>query len=74
LWTKTGIKLVPITEKDDWVLTVAQSPNQSVVAIGTNDGLVEVYRLNFTLVHGLYQVSQKSIFDPLRINMLIVIL
>lgn len=42
-------------------MTVAQSPNQSVVAVGTNDGLVEVYKLNFTLVHGLHQVRNNHV-------------
>lgn len=52
--------MVPVAEKEDWILSAAQSSNQSMVAIGTNDGLVEVYKLNFNLVHGLYQVKGEG--------------
>jgi hypothetical protein len=31
-------------------------PKQNFVAVGTNDGQIAMYQLNFTTVHGLYQV------------------
>ena len=36
---------------------VRPRPKHNFVAIGTNDGQIAVYQLNFTTVHGLYQVG-----------------
>ena len=33
-------------------------PKQNFVAVGTNDGQIAMYQLNFTTVHGLYQVGR----------------
>ena len=35
-------------------------PKQNFVAVGTNDGQIAMYQLNFTTVHGLYQVGGSA--------------
>eukprot|EP01064_Diplonema_japonicum_P000248 TRINITY_DN10184_c2_g1_i1.p1 TRINITY_DN10184_c2_g1~~TRINITY_DN10184_c2_g1_i1.p1 ORF type:complete len:1221 (+),score=188.38 TRINITY_DN10184_c2_g1_i1:64-3726(+) len=55
LWTKEGVRLSTITEVDDWVWSVKQRPKLNFIAMGTNDGLIAMYQLVFSTVHGLYQ-------------------
>jgi len=55
LWTKEGVKLQAICERDSWIWSVAPRPKQNYVAVGCNDGTVAVYQLVFATVHGLYQ-------------------
>eukprot|EP01061_Rhynchopus_euleeides_P016277 TRINITY_DN27556_c0_g1_i1.p1 TRINITY_DN27556_c0_g1~~TRINITY_DN27556_c0_g1_i1.p1 ORF type:complete len:1234 (+),score=571.29 TRINITY_DN27556_c0_g1_i1:232-3933(+) len=66
LWTKEGVRLSTIAEVDDWVWSVKQRPklgskvssklnNTDYIAMGTNDGLIAMYQLIFSTVHGLYQ-------------------
>jgi intraflagellar transport protein 122 len=55
LWTKDGVRLVPICERESWIWCVAPRPKQNYVAVGTNDGMLAVYQLVFATVHGLYQ-------------------
>ena len=56
LWTKDGVQLAPVCQRDDWVWAVAPRPRQNYVAVGCNDGSVALYQLVFSTVHGLYQV------------------
>eukprot|EP01002_Notosolenus_urceolatus_P013184 NODE_43_length_3237_cov_15.831556_g34_i0.p1 GENE.NODE_43_length_3237_cov_15.831556_g34_i0~~NODE_43_length_3237_cov_15.831556_g34_i0.p1 ORF type:complete len:1042 (+),score=386.07 NODE_43_length_3237_cov_15.831556_g34_i0:156-3128(+) len=55
LWTRDGVRLTTIATMDNWVWSVAQKPKQNFVAVGTNDGVIAVYQLIFSTVHGLYQ-------------------
>eukprot|EP00754_Rhynchopus_humris_P012587 Rhum_TRINITY_DN14297_c3_g2::Rhum_TRINITY_DN14297_c3_g2_i1::g.78668::m.78668/K19656/IFT122; intraflagellar transport protein 122 len=66
LWTKEGVRLSTVAEVDDWVWSVKQRPsagskasvkasNTDHIAMGTNDGLIAMYQLCFSTVHGLYQ-------------------
>ena len=51
LWTKEGVRLTTIAERDDWVWCCAPRPNANYVAIGTNDGAICMYQLMFSTVH-----------------------
>eukprot|EP00002_Diphylleia_rotans_P020025 TRINITY_DN3881_c0_g1_i2.p1 TRINITY_DN3881_c0_g1~~TRINITY_DN3881_c0_g1_i2.p1 ORF type:complete len:1192 (+),score=258.09 TRINITY_DN3881_c0_g1_i2:235-3810(+) len=55
LWTKEGVKLTHIGERDDWVWCCHPKPKQNYVGVGCNDGSLAVYQLIFSTVHGLYQ-------------------
>mmetsp|Transcript_24173 Transcript_24173/g.65451 ORF Transcript_24173/g.65451 Transcript_24173/m.65451 type:complete len:1251 (-) Transcript_24173:228-3980(-) len=55
LWTKDGVKLVQIGEGKDWVWCCRQRPRNNMVAVGTNDGTIMMFQLQFNTVHGLYQ-------------------
>lgn len=57
LWTREGIKLATVAERDSWVWTAAARPRQSFVAFCTNDGVIGMHQLVFSTVHGLYQDS-----------------
>lgn len=54
LWTKEGVRLVTIGERDDWVWCCAAKPKHNFVAVGCNDGTLTLYQLVFNTVHGLY--------------------
>ena len=55
LWTKEGIRLKTLSEHKDWVWSIAARPNHNDVAIGTNDGEIELVQMLFATVHGLYK-------------------
>lgn len=55
LWTKEGVKLTTISEREDWVWAAKPRPRQNYVAVGCNGGTISVYQLIFSTVHGLYQ-------------------
>eukprot|EP01047_Picozoa_sp_COSAG01_P070906 COSAG01_NODE_10870_length_2065_cov_5.939471_2_plen_106_part_01 len=55
LYTKEGVKLVTIGEREDWVWCAAARPKQNYVAVGCNDGTITMYQLIFSTVHGLYR-------------------
>lgn len=55
LWTREGVQLSQICERDDWIWMVAPRPKHNTVAVGCNDGTVALYQLVFSTVHGLYQ-------------------
>nr|CAG4716983.1 unnamed protein product [Naegleria fowleri] len=54
LWNKDGIQLVPISKHQGWVWGIAQKPNQNYVAVATNEGALQVFKLDFITVHSLY--------------------
>eukprot|EP00727_Mastigamoeba_balamuthi_P011662 m51a1_g7118 putative intraflagellar transport protein 122 homolog isoform x2 (1281) ;mRNA; r:111972-117314 len=54
LWTKEGVFLTTIAERDDWVWACKPRPKQNYVAVGDNNGVVSMYQLVFSTVHGLY--------------------
>ena len=55
LWTKDGVRLVTIAEREDWVWTCVPRPNANYVVVGSNDGTICMYQLMFSTVHGLYR-------------------
>lgn len=55
LWTKEGVKLLNICEENDWCWSVSQRPNKNYVTVGSNDGMIRTYNLDFDMVHGLYK-------------------
>ena len=55
LYTKDGVFLRQVTEKEDWVWTVKARPKAKQLLIGCNDGLVALFSTVFSTVHGLYQ-------------------
>ena len=55
LWTKEGVRLTAIAERDDWVWCCVPRPNQNFVVLGCNDGTIAMYQLMFSTVHGLYK-------------------
>lgn len=55
LWTKEGVRLTPMAEKEDWVWCCKARPNANYVAIGCNDGTITMHQLLFGTVHGLYR-------------------
>lgn len=55
LWSRDGIYLGDLGEREDWIWSVAVRPRQNNVVIGCNDGSVVMYQVVFSTVHGLYQ-------------------
>ncbi|KAJ1630940.1 hypothetical protein T492DRAFT_870790, partial [Pavlovales sp. CCMP2436] len=55
LWTKDGVKLTQICARDSWVWTCKPRPKANFVAVGSQDGTIAMYQLQFHTVHGLYQ-------------------
>mmetsp|Transcript_56941 Transcript_56941/g.123236 ORF Transcript_56941/g.123236 Transcript_56941/m.123236 type:complete len:1277 (+) Transcript_56941:78-3908(+) len=55
LWSRDGIFLGDLGEREDWIWSVAVRPKQNNVAAGCNDGMVMMYQVVFSTVHGLYQ-------------------
>jgi intraflagellar transport protein 122 len=55
LWSREGVFLGDLGERDDWIWSVAVRPRQNNVVVGCNDGTVMMYQVVFSTVHGLYQ-------------------
>jgi len=55
LWSREGVYLGDLGERDDWIWSVAVRPRQNNVVVGCNDGTVMMYQVVFSTVHGLYQ-------------------
>ena len=55
LWTKEGVRLGTVAEKEEWIWSCAPRPSANYVAIGTNDGTISMHQLVFSTVHGLYR-------------------
>ena len=55
LYTKDGVFLRVIAEREDWVWTVQARPKHKCLGVGCNDGAVGMYQTVFSTVHGLYQ-------------------
>mmetsp|Transcript_104276 Transcript_104276/g.185337 ORF Transcript_104276/g.185337 Transcript_104276/m.185337 type:complete len:1306 (+) Transcript_104276:111-4028(+) len=55
LWSREGVMLGDLGEREDWIWSVAVRPRQNNVVIGCNDGSVVMYQVVFSTVHGLYQ-------------------
>lgn len=43
LWTKEGVRLTTIGEREDWVWCCAAKPKHNFVAVGGNDGTIALY-------------------------------
>lgn len=55
MYTKDGVHLRMLAEREDWVWAVKPRPKHDCVAIGCNNGTVGMFRTVFSTVHGLYQ-------------------
>lgn len=55
MYTKDGVFLKVIAEREDWIWAVRARPKAKFVAVGCNDGAVSMYQTIFSTVHGLYQ-------------------
>eukprot|EP00927_Polykrikos_kofoidii_P071466 TRINITY_DN6772_c0_g1_i1.p1 TRINITY_DN6772_c0_g1~~TRINITY_DN6772_c0_g1_i1.p1 ORF type:complete len:1294 (+),score=238.21 TRINITY_DN6772_c0_g1_i1:115-3996(+) len=55
LWSREGIYLGDLGEREDWIWSVSVRPRQNNVVVGCNDGTVMMYQVIFSTVHGLYQ-------------------
>ena len=40
LWTKEGVRLSPLAEREEWVWCCVPRPNANYVAVGCNDGTI----------------------------------
>jgi len=55
MYTKDGVFLKVIAERDDWVWSIRARPKSKFIAAGCNDGSVAMFQTIFSTVHGLYQ-------------------
>lgn len=55
MYTKEGVQLGLISERDDWVWCARARPKHNYVAVGTNSGTIVLHQIVFGTVHGLYQ-------------------
>jgi intraflagellar transport protein 122 len=55
MYTKDGVFLKVIAEREDWIWAVRSRPKAKFVCVGCNDGAVSMYQTIFSTVHGLYQ-------------------
>jgi intraflagellar transport protein 122 len=54
LWTFEGFKIGTVCEREGWIWCCKVKPNQSLVAVGCQDGTISVHQIVFNTVHGLY--------------------
>jgi intraflagellar transport protein 122 len=54
LWTKDGVPLAQIASAQSWVWTCKPRPRANYVAVGTDDGTIAMYQLQFERVHALH--------------------
>ncbi|KAJ2997530.1 hypothetical protein HDV02_005419 [Globomyces sp. JEL0801] len=54
LWTTDGIQIGPICKKEGWIWACKSRPNLPFVAVGSADGTISVFQIQFNTVHGLY--------------------
>ncbi|KHJ41704.1 tetratricopeptide repeat protein [Trichuris suis] len=54
LHTRRGVFLCTVAEVQSWIWDCKAKPDGHRIAIGCNDGLVVVYQIRFSTVHGLY--------------------
>ena len=55
MYTKDGVFLKVVAEREDWIWSVRARPKSKFLAVGCNDGAVSMYQTVFSTVHGLYQ-------------------
>jgi intraflagellar transport protein 122 len=55
MFTKEGVFLAVVAERDDWVWSVKARPKQKFLAVGCNDGTIATFQTLFSTVHGLFQ-------------------
>ena len=55
LWTKEGLHITSLLEREGWVWICTPRPGHNQVAVGCSDGSIAVYQLMFSTVHGLYR-------------------
>lgn len=55
LYSRDGIRLTEIAEGDDWCWASKCQPGSSSVVMGTNSGVISMFKLGFTPVNALYQ-------------------
>ncbi|CAM9623274.1 unnamed protein product [Phaeothamnion confervicola] len=55
LLTREGVKIGVVCAKNGWVWSAKGRPGHDSVAVGCDDGSIELYRLRFTNVHSLYR-------------------
>ncbi|PFH37462.1 WD domain, G-beta repeat-containing protein [Besnoitia besnoiti] len=55
IWSHEGVWLGPVSQMQDWVWASAVHPSSSQIVAGSNAGEVDMYKLVFPIVHGLYQ-------------------
>ena len=55
LYTRDGIKIGLLSERESWVWTARPSPKQNMVLLGCHDGTLAETQVVFSTVHGLYQ-------------------
>ena len=55
LFTKEGVRLGTIAQRDGWVWGVAVQNDQDYVAVASEDGSISVMHLIFGIVAGLYR-------------------
>ena len=55
LYSKEGIRLVDLAEKNSWVWGAAYSGANERVIVGTNSGSIDNLQLSFETVHALYR-------------------
>lgn len=57
LWTKELNYLGDVCEKGSWIWDAKIKPKQNIAAVVTDDGVIAMHEIKFTVVHGLYQVE-----------------
>lgn len=55
LWTNENVKIGNVCDRGSWIWSCKVKPKSNVVAVGTNEGTLSLYQINFSTVHGLYQ-------------------
>lgn len=55
LYSKEGIFLKQVCEKEDWVWSAKARPKNKQLLVGCNDGHIAMHGIAFSTVHGLYQ-------------------
>jgi intraflagellar transport protein 122 len=55
LWTGEGIKIGSVCKTDGWVWSCRAKPNQPYIAVGSADGMVSVYQIQFNPVQTMYR-------------------
>ena len=54
LWTADGLELGKICARDGWIWSCKARPNENQVIVGSADGSVAAYKLDFKPVYGIF--------------------
>ena len=69
IWTKELVCLGAVVTQKDWIWCVRVRPKVNCVGLGTNDGVMAVHQIGFSIVHGMHE--ERYAYRELMTNVII---